>query len=343
MNFNDKELFEQIDQSNYLQEIRNFDKKITSGWDFAQSQVIANFDNFNHIIFYGFQEYITELDLLIELSKPQLNVPVSIINENILPDWYKTKEQLVICLVKQSNTEEIKQLFSTNKNHFSVFILEIGDDFAFKNSKNLVGHWKLSDFAFSRTSIGYDLMVLYGLLNKLKLVSDLTKEVGEISESVSTSLAHVDIAVPSSLNPAKRLAGQMVGRWIKIIGGGVTKPVAQRWCEQINKTAKNLAFSEDIHHLRYHSLSGIYFPENQIHQSMVIFLKSNINDDNIEVLIDKLKEELMCNGLGTDFYSLRGDTRLSQIINAILFGDFVAYYLAIANQCDPYPTATLNN
>ena len=341
MNFDNTEVYERIDQGSFLQEIRNLDKKISFGWKFSQSQVVSTFTTINHIVFFGFQEYRTELSLLSELCKPHLNVPISIINENDLPEWINNKNQLVICLVQENNAEKTQKLFSSDKNNCSVLILEKNDKYKFSNVKNLVGHWKLSDLAFNRTSTGYDLMVLYGLLNQLSLVPDLANEVNEIPELVRNSLIHLDISVPSSQNPAKRLAGQMVGRWIKIIGGGVTYPIALLWCEQINKSAKNLAFSEDIYQLLYHSLSGIYFPENLIHQSMAIFLKSTINEDNIEGMIDSLKEELMCNGLGTDFYSLRGDTRFSQIINAILFGDFVAYYLAIANQCDPYPTATL--
>lgn len=342
MNFDNNEVYEKIDRSNFLQEIRNLDKKISYGWEFTRSQMVSTLTTYNHIVFFGFQEYKTEISLLSELCKPHLIVPINIIHENDLPDWIKNKDQLVICFVQQNNAEKIQNLFSTNMNNCSVFFLEKNAGFNFSKVNNLIGHWKLNDLAFNRTSIGYDLMVLYGLLNKLNFVPGLANEVNGIPEMVHNSLIHLDISVPSSLNPAKRLAGQMVGRWIKIIGGGISKPIAQLWCEQINKTAKNLAFSEDVYQLFYHSLSGIYFPENLIHQSMAIFLKSTINEDIIEGMIDSLKEELMCNGLGTDFYSIRGNTRLSQIVNSILFGDFVAYYLAIANKCDPYPIATLD-
>ena len=193
--------------------------------------------------------------------------------------------------------------------------------------------------SFTRSTVGFDVMLLSGLLHKLGLVQDFSDQVHLVQETLQRMLNHIDISVPSSINPAKRLAGQMIGRWIKIVGGSLTTPIAQRWSDQINKTAKTMAWSEDIHQLICHSLTGIYNPENLTQQSMVVFLKSNLNEDLIELLIDKSKEELMCNGIGTDFYSLRGTSLFAQIWSSILFGDFVAYYLAMAYECDPWPTA----
>jgi len=74
---------------------------------------------------------------------------------------------------------------------------------------------------------------------------------------------------------------------------------------------------------------------------MVVFLKSNLNDINIEKLVDLAKEELMCNGIGTDVYTTRGETFFSQVWNTILFGDYLAYYLSIAYECDPSKTLTI--
>lgn len=342
MNFDDKNLIVEIDQSNFLSGISNLDKKISLGWEYVTSQKKIKNNNFDQICFWGFQELETEFDLLLELSKPDLDVSLRFLEEIYLPRWCKHSEQLIICLVDQKNIFQMERLLDAIRGTDQmIFVLELGDRYHFNNLKNMLGHWKLKEEAFSRTWIGYDLMILYGLLYQLNLVADISNGVKRIEDEVARSLEFIDISIPSSQNPAKRLAGQMVGRWIKIIGGEITKPIAQRWSEQINKSAKHFSYAEDIHHLRHHTLSGIFYPENMVQQSMVVFLKSNLNDAYTESLIDRIKEELMCNGIGTDFYSIRGDTKFSQIWSSILFGDFVAYYLAIANQCDPYPTAEI--
>ena len=102
-----------------------------------------------------------------------------------------------------------------------------------------------------------------------------------------------------------------------------------------------MSHAENIHQLINHSINGSFFPDNIVQQSMVIFLKSNLNDENIENLVDLAKEELMCNGIGTDFYTTHGESFFSQVWNTILFGDYLAYYLAIAYECDPSKTLTI--
>lgn len=341
MNFDNITNIEKIDQSNYLKEITNLDMKIISGWDFVQKQKSLLDKKINLISFWGFEKSQNELEILKELVKPHLKIPFTNFEPNFLAEYLIDHSILTICLVNQGNFERFRALLdSFKKTKINLFVLEVGRT-ALSERSNVIGHWRLDDHSFSRTWIGYDLMILYGVLFQIGLVPDLSEEIRNIKIEVSKSLNYIGISTPSSQNPAKRLAGQMIGRWLKFVGGSITSPIAQRWSDQINKTAKQLAFAEDVNQLCFHSLSGIFYPENIIPQSLVVFLKSSINEDTVENKLDILKEELMCNGVGTDFYSIRGESRFSQIVSAILFGDFVAYYLAIANQCDPDPVVSI--
>ncbi len=342
MNFDDITCIQEIDPSNYLEEITNLDLKVINGWDFIQKQKSMADKKFDLISFWGFEKLLNELEILKELCKPHLRIPFTNFDTIFRVDDQSNISNLVICLVHQGNFEKFSDLLDSIENSkINLFVLEVGD--IVKTTKsNMISQWRLNDQSFSRTWIGYDLMILYGVLFQLGLVSDLTEEVENVKVEVSNSLNYIGVSISSSQNPAKRLAGQMVGRWIKIVGGGITSPIAQRWSDQINQSAKQLAFAENANQLHFHSLSGICYPEKIIPQSLVVFLKSSINEYQVERLLDGLKDELMCNGVGTDFYTIRGKTRFSQIMSAILFGDYVAYYLAIANQCDPSPVASID-
>jgi glucose/mannose-6-phosphate isomerase len=269
-------------------------------------------------------------------------VPIIIYDEESLPKWCKGEENLIIGLVNSSNLEKMEKIFLQASNQqCSIFSLLLSTNFDSNLNGLQLNSWLLEENSFSRTTLAYDVMVLYGLFHKLDLAPDISNDFPTIFNSIQQTLFHIDVDIPSARNPAKRLAGQMIGRWIKIVGGGFMKSIAQRWSNQINESAKTLAFAEDINQSAHHSLSGIYNPENITNQSMVIFLKSRFNDEAIEGLIDTAKEEYMCNGIGTDVYVSRGETKLSQLWSTILFGDFVAYYLAIAYECDPTPTAKI--
>jgi glucose/mannose-6-phosphate isomerase len=49
----------------------------------------------------------------------------------------------------------------------------------------------------------------------------------------------------------------------------------------------------------------------------------------------------MLEGLNTDGYDAKGDNPLAQMWTAIHFGDYLAFYLAIAYQVDPTPVDAL--
>lgn len=342
MNFDDEKMIQLVDQSNFISEIRNLNVSLLAGWEFGKAQSFSINLPINKIILVGFSEFLNTIEILLLIIGEKCTVPIVVLNSSSLPVWCKGKENLIIGLIRPSNEIYMNQMIiEAEENQCSIFTLHSKNKINVAAPTNRVGNWNLPERSFSRSTTGFDVMMLFGLFYKLGLVPDIMNLVNQVQESLQNMLNHIDISVPSSINPAKRLAGQMVGRWIKIVGGGITKPIAQHWSDQINKSAKTMAWSEDIHQLVNQSLSGIYNPVVIVQQSMVVFLKSTLNTARIELLIDKSKEELMCNGVGTDYYLLRGKTQFEQIWNSILFGDYVAYYLAMTYQFDPGPTGVL--
>ena len=51
----------------------------------------------------------------------------------------------------------------------------------------------------------------------------------------------------------------------------------------------------------------------------------------------------MLEGLNTDFIDAAGDTRLAHQWTALHFGDYTAYYLAMAYEVDPTPVEAIES
>jgi len=47
------------------------------------------------------------------------------------------------------------------------------------------------------------------------------------------------------------------------------------------------------------------------------------------------RESFMLQGINTDVFEAPGETRLAQMWSAVQFGDYAAYYLALAYDTDP--------
>ncbi|PKO07454.1 MAG: hypothetical protein CVU41_01790 [Chloroflexi bacterium HGW-Chloroflexi-3] len=343
MYFDDVEKIHALDQDGMIEKIRDLTKQVQISWSFVQQQQKFDFSHVKHIFLSGGTIQSNTIDILRVMITEKCSVELSFHENEKLPFWCQGKDNLLLLVVDHDTAEEMTGLLEQGiEKDCSIFILfadqRIKNNFLTKS----IAHWVLPGHKFDRTTIGFDTFIFYGILYKLGLSPDISQNISNLKLNLETTIQHIDVSVPSALNPAKRLAGQMVGRWIKIVAGGVMLPIANRWSDQINQSAKTLSNSENIFHLAHQSLSGFYNPENVAQQSMVVFLKSSFNEKKIEWMIERAKEELMCNGIGTDSYCARGEDLLSHIWTTILFGDFLAYYLAIAYECDPTPIATLS-
>ena len=185
----------------------------------------------------------------------------------------------------------------------------------------------------------YGLEILFTLVILLSarfgIIPDCSKEINAICFELRNFIELIDYSNPTVKNPAKRMAGQMVDRLIVFIGSGFLSQVAKFWKDQINSVSKSWAQYETIPEIKINTLKSIHFPESLLANSIFVFLNSNLYLPEVINQISKTRTYLLSSGIGTDEIRARGDSILSQTFNLIVFGEFVAYYLAILNGVDP--------
>ena len=103
MNFDNEKTIQSIDQSNYISEIRNLDKKILDGWEFANAQNLTIDTPINKILLVGFSEFMNVIDLLLSLVGNNCPIPIVVHNSSTLPIWCKGNDHLIVGLIKPSN------------------------------------------------------------------------------------------------------------------------------------------------------------------------------------------------------------------------------------------------
>ena len=136
-------------------------------------------------------------------------------------------------------------------------------------------------------------------------------------------------------NPAKRLAGQALNRWVSVFAADFLEPVARRWKGQVSEIAKAWGQFEFLPEANHNTLAGVVNPEHLLTQTFVLFLQAPGNHSRNQIRIQMTKEIMMLEGLGTDFVFGQGNTRLAQMWTLIHFGDYFAYYLAMLYGANP--------
>ncbi len=150
------------------------------------------------------------------------------------------------------------------------------------------------------------------------------------------------VEVPVSENPAKRMAGQLVGRWVNVYGSGILAPVARRWKGQINELAKAGAGFEALPEADHNALAGLENPET-LAQTITLFLRSPSDAPRNAQRFDLTRQVFIMAGLNSDVYHAKGDLPLAHMWTTLHFGDYMAYYLAISYNMDPTPVVVLGD
>ena len=153
---------------------------------------------------------------------------------------------------------------------------------------------------------------------------------------------HLRADVITAKNPAKRYAGQLMGRWVTIMGAGLLATVARRWKGQLNEVAKAGANFEFLPESDHNTLAGTMNPQETLNaHTMTLFLRAPSDHPRNRLRSDLTRKAFMLEGLNTDHVDARGNTPLAHMWTLILFGDYMAYYLAMGYGVDPTPIKAL--
>ena len=143
-------------------------------------------------------------------------------------------------------------------------------------------------------------------------------------------------------NPAKSLAQRLYGRLPVIYGAGITAEVAHRWKTQINENSKTTAFYEVFSELNHNAIVGYDFPEDVVHQAMVVLLDSDLIHERVRLRYTITQQLLDQAGIYYQAVKGQGTSALSQMMSLILLGDYVSYYLAMLYETDPTPVKAID-
>jgi len=173
------------------------------------------------------------------------------------------------------------------------------------------------------------------------LIPDPSQELAGAIIAMKAQQPQLKAEVPVTKNPAKRQAGQLMDRWVAVLGSGILSPVARRWKGQISELAKAWAQFEFLPESDHNTLAGSQNPSELLARTTVLFLRSASDHPRNKLRLEFTRQTLMLEGMGTDTYDAKGDTPLANLWTTLHFGDYMAYYLALLYEVDPTPVAAL--
>jgi glucose/mannose-6-phosphate isomerase len=342
MELNNLERMNQIDTQDMIGFINRLPDQLEDAWELGKTLPQPNPEGIDQVIVVGLGGSAIGADLLAAYAEPYLSVPFIVQRSYTLPAWAAGDNTLVICSSHSGNTEETLSGFEQAvERGCQVMAITTGGKLAEKAAEAGAVLWQFDFDSQPRAAVGYSFGLLLAVVSRLGLIPDPSAELAEAVEAMKAQQADLLPEIDVPRNPAKRLAGQLIGRWVTIWGTGFLAPVARRWKTQINETANSQASFEILPEANHNALQGIDQPEGQFGASMNLFLWANqVHPRNL--LRGKLTKQLfMVEGQNTDFYKAAGESRLANMWTALHFGDYLSYYLAISYGVKPTPVEML--
>jgi glucose/mannose-6-phosphate isomerase len=343
MNLDDLSSFQVLDPQHMIDSINELPDQLQAAWDLGLILPFpANLPGLRQVVIVGMGGSAIGADLVAAYAAKSCLLPLLIHRDYDLPAWVNGPETLVIASSHSGNTEETLTAFEqAHQRGCRLMALTTGGRLAevAKESDSLI--WQFAHSGQPRTAVGYTFGLLLAALYRLGLVPDPRDDLRETVEAMRSQQAFLLPEVLAANNPAKRMAGQLVGRWVVVFAADDLLPVARRWKGQISEIAKAWGQFESLPEADHNSLVGLNHPENLLGQMIALFLTAPSNHPRNQIRLDITRRMFMVQGINTDFIRAKGANRMAQLWTLLHMGDYIAYYLAMAYGEDPTPVDAL--
>lgn len=340
MNLDDLELFRRLDPEEMLGCIDALPAQLQQAWVLGQSLALPDCRDVRRVVMCGMGGSAIGGDLLASYAAPLSPVPLTVWRGYDLPAYAAGAETLVIASSHSGNTEETLAAFDRARERGTrLLAVTTGGELARRAESCDAALWRFEHHGQPRSAVGFSFGLLLAAVARLGLVPDPAAEIEDAVTAMRLQQGNLMAGVPAVHNPAKRMAGQWVGRWPTVIGSEHLAPVARRWRTQISEIAKAVAQFEELPEADHNLVAGVSNPEALFAQTMVVFLRGSLYHPRNLLRMDATREALMVEGFNTDAIEALGTSRLAQQWTCLHFGDYCAYFLAMAYGVDPTPVA----
>ena len=326
-----KDAVRSVDQRNMLAAIEDLPKNLSDGLRRGRLSGLPRFSP-KEVMFCGVGGSAIGAELICEWLRGSIQIPCCVSRGYTLPA-HIGKDSLVIVASYSGNTEETLSMFEdARKKRAKILTISSGGQLAKISESMSVPFARIPSGSAPRASVGYMFGAMLGSLERSNIIA-ADKQVEEAVRVMSKASAYCKQSVPTSDNPAKMLAHELLSHLPVIVGYDLSRPVAKRWADQLNENGKSLAFHLELPELNHNSIVGIM--KDQRNKGLAfVFLDHSKTDAQTKRRVTATKDMI---GRVAPVYSTEaiGLSPLAKMFSLLIIGDYTSAYLGILRNEDP--------
>lgn len=278
------------------------------------------------------------LAALLSQSWPGYMVPFELCRNYDIPAYVGEKTLFIACSYSGNTEETLEALNNAEAKGAKIVVIAGGGKLVELAKAKNYPLITLPQANQPRYAVFYNFMALVSLIEPTGLFKEdnAKSQLTSVAEPLKQAVTDWLPTVPSSQNPAKKLALELAGKSAVIYAGPKLAPAAYKWKISFNENAKNIAWWSQYPEFNHNEFIG--WSSHPVEKPYaVIDLLSNLEHPRIQKRFEVSARLLSGIRPAPHAVQAQGANLPEQLLWAVNFGDFVTIYLALINNVDPAP------
>lgn len=331
-----------IDTNNGLQSIEEIGSQIKQTWEEVRTITFpSEYKDIDNVVVAGMGGSAYGTHVIQALFKDDLKVPVFSIPDYELPSWVRSRT-LVVLSSYSGNTEET---------------LAAGQDAVKKGAKitGLTSGGKLADFLkeqgvphyvftptynpcnVPRYALGYSVFGQMMLLSQVGVLRVTQEMYTEVLDAIANVHTQYSVQVATDKNHAKLLAFNILDRMPVIVVAEHLEGAGHVVANAFNETSKTYSEYRVIPEINHHMMEGLQFPKSNTTTLLFLTVHSDLYLPSNEKRVRLTEEVIEQNGCAHEPITLFSKTKIGQVFEFLVYGTYIAFYLAFLKNQNPTP------
>ncbi|MCX5679641.1 MAG: bifunctional phosphoglucose/phosphomannose isomerase [Candidatus Omnitrophica bacterium] len=344
-NLDSAKLLEKYDVSDMLKLIESFPKQVKEAAEIGLRFKLPDTYRceYVNIVCAGLGGSAIGADIMRSYAADEARMPISVCRNYTLPNFVG-KTSLVIVSSYSGNTEETLSAYKDAKDRGAkIIVITSGGQILQMAKADGNACLIIPSGLPPRCALGYSFFPLLTLMSKIGVITDKSTDVDETIRVLEVLRdKKVGAAVAGTKNIAKKIASDLYEKYGIIYGGqDHIDCVVTRWRGQIAENSKALASSHVFPEMNHNEIVGWENPKKVLESFVVIILRDKADHPRTAKRMDISKVIMKKKAAKIIEVTSIGESLLARIFSLVYIGDFVSYYLAILNKCDPTPVESV--
>jgi glucose/mannose-6-phosphate isomerase len=341
MNLDDSDKIKKLDSMGVGTALSLFPDQVKKTWNQAEESEIPPLE-FSSVLVSGMGGSSNAAKIIESLLQKEGKVPFMLYNDYGLPGWVND-ETLVVANSYSGNTEEtLSAITEAKKRKSKILGIATGGKIGeMITSGDIYGvildPAETNPTKFPKTGLGVSIGGLMGSLAKAGALPLFTEDVHAALADLEDLRKNWLPDVPSSENPAKKLAEWFSGSIPVLFGGRPFLGSLNAGRNVICEVGRTFSLFFDFPEVNHVLVEATMLPAFAKEKIKYLFMESSYNHERVSLRYKVTKDIFDEQGLSYDTYNLSGRSELSQALEIPHLSAWVGYYLSLLNSDDPGP------